>query len=72
MNEGEIKMASVELVGDKDTKKRFFRLDLEFWVDFQRVKTLDIYIYIYEDSRIYIWIRDGSKLHLRNFDPIWN
>lgn len=30
LNEGEIKMASVELVGDKDTKKRFFRLDLEF------------------------------------------
>lgn len=61
LNEGEIKMARVELVGDKDTKKRFFRLDLEFWVDFQRVKTLDMYMRIreyifgYEMVRNYIY-----------------
>lgn len=59
LNEGEIKMARVELVGDKDTKKRFFRLDLEFWVE--RVKTLDIYMRIreyifgYEMVRNYIY-----------------
>lgn len=48
--------------------ERFLRLDLKFWIDFQRIKTLDIY----EDSRGYMYLDTEMVRNYiyENFDPI--